>query len=108
MTLLLYLTLLSMTMSRSIHVAANGIISFSQWLSDGLYVPCLLYRLLCQQTLGFFHVLAIVQFCSDSGCVYLFGSCFFPDVCLGVPRTFIKGSFTCGLLEFPPLTWGTL
>ena len=86
MTLLLYLTSRSVTMSRPIHVAANGIISFSQWLSDGLYVPCLPYPLLCQKTLGFFMSWPLYSSAVTLGCVYLFGSCFSPDVCLGVPE----------------------
>ena len=106
MTLLLYLTSRSMTMSRSIHVAANGIISFSQWLSDGLYVPCLLYRLLCQQTLGFFHVLAIVQFCSDSGVCVSFWIMFFSGCMPRSPPNFYKRKLHLWTPGIPPAHLG--
>ena len=48
--------------SRSIHVAANGIISFFLWLSSipCIYITSLFIHLLISH-LGYFHVLAIVN-----------------------------------------------
>ena len=57
---LLCLTLLSMIISVSIHVAANGIVSFLWPSNIPLYMPHL-YPFLCQWTLGCFHVLAILN-----------------------------------------------
>ena len=53
----------SMTISKSIHVAANGIISLFLWLSN---IPCLLYPFFFIHSylgghLGCFHILAIVN-----------------------------------------------
>ena len=52
-----------MIISRSIHVAENGIISFFLWLIvfHCIYVPLLLYPLICRWALDSFHVLAIVN-----------------------------------------------
>ena len=55
-----WLTSFSMTLSRSIHVAANGITSFFLMGFHCIYVPHL-YLFLCQWYLGCFPVLAIVN-----------------------------------------------
>ena len=55
--LLLWLTSLSITISRPIHVDANGIISlfFNGWvISHCIYVPHLLYQFLCWWTINDF------------------------------------------------------
>ena len=59
-------TSLSMTISRTIRVAANGVISFFFMMSNipCIYVPHLLY-LFISGHLGCFHVLAIVKNCND-------------------------------------------
>ena len=54
---------LSMIISRSIHIAANGIISFFLWLSS---IPLYMYSIFFIYSsvsghLGYFHVLAIVN-----------------------------------------------
>ena len=74
--LLLWLISLSMTVSGSIHIAANGSISCFWWLSSvplsvcvcvctygyvHTHPPHLLYPFLCQWQLGCFHVLAVVN-----------------------------------------------
>ena len=56
----LCLILLSMIISVSIHVAANGIVSFLWPSNIPLYMPHLCPSL-CQWTLGCFHVLAILN-----------------------------------------------
>ena len=60
-----WLTSLSMTISRSIHIAANGIILFFFYgwvIFHCVYVPHLLYPFLCWWThLGCFYVLVIVN-----------------------------------------------
>ena len=61
----LWVTTFSMKISRSIHVTANGIISFFLWLSNTLlcvYV-CVphIYPFIVDGHLGCFHVLAIVN-----------------------------------------------
>ena len=67
----LYLTLLSMIIFRSIHVAANGIISFffSQVIVPCLYIPHLLYPFLCWWTVSLFP-------CPDSAAVTVMGHIF--------------------------------
>ena len=62
----LWLTLLSMITSRSIHVVANGIISFFLWLNGiFMYTDTYIYRFFIHSSvnghLGCFHVLAIVN-----------------------------------------------
>ena len=79
----LWLISLKMIISRSIHVAANGIISFFLRLSGisivYIYVPHL-YPFICC-----FHVLAIVNSAAVSIiCIYLFELYFCPDICPGV------------------------
>ena len=60
----LFLTLLSMRVSSSIHVAANGIILFFFMLSSiplCIYTPHHLNPIICDGHSGCFHILAIVN-----------------------------------------------
>ena len=68
----LFLTSLSMIISRSIHVASNGIISFFLWLSNislcvsvcvcvCVCMPHLLYPFICQWTFRLLPYLAIIN-----------------------------------------------
>ena len=69
-----WLTSYSMIISRSIHVAARGIISFFLWLSNIplymcmcvyiIYIPCLLYPFLCWWTLRLLPCLGYCKQCS--------------------------------------------
>ena len=72
------LTSLSMIISRSIHVTANGIISFFLWLSNIPLYPILLYPLLCQWILRLLpYILAVVNSPAvNTGCMYLFFACY--------------------------------
>ena len=86
MFLLLCLTLLSMTISRSIPLVANGIISlFNAWIISIVYINTyhtLLSITLVSGLLGCFHVLAIVimlQWILEW--MYPFRPCFSPDIC---------------------------
>ena len=62
-----WLTSFSMTISRSFHVAANGIISFFLWLSNILciYVPHLLYPFLCWWTFRLLPCLGYCKWCCN-------------------------------------------
>ena len=53
-----FLTSLSRIISRSIHVAANDIISLFLWLNNILliYIPNVLYLFICQWTLRYFFL----------------------------------------------------
>ena len=70
-----WLASLNMIISKTIHVAVNGIISFFLWPSNiplyiyvyiyiyiytYIYTPHILYPFICQWTDGCFHVLAVV------------------------------------------------
>ena len=58
----LYLTLLDMIISRSIHVAADGIISFFAWLNNiSLYIFTTFSLSIQVATFMFFHALAIIN-----------------------------------------------
>ena len=87
-TVFLCLTSLSMTISRSIHVAANGIITFffmAEIYSIVYINHNFLIHLSVDGHLVCFHVSAIVNSVQWTlGCMYIFESCFFPDICPGV------------------------
>ena len=72
------LTSLSMIISRSIHVTANGIISFFLWLSNTPLYPVLLYPLPCRWILRLLPcILAVVNSAAgNTGCMYLFFACY--------------------------------
>ena len=85
----LYLTLLSVIISRSIHLAANDIISLFEWLSSSPFVcvctPHLLYSLICQWT---FMLLPCLGYCKQH-CSEHWGACIllnrgFLDMCSGM------------------------
>ena len=78
-----------MTISRSIHVAANGIFPSFLWLSNiplYVYLPHLLYPFSVDGHLGCFHVLAIVNSTTVSieVRVFLFELWFSLGICAGV------------------------
>ena len=74
---LLWLTSLGMTISRSIHVATKGIISFfNGWeISHCIYVPHVLYPFLCQWT---FRLLPCLSYCKQC-CREHWGACILSD-----------------------------
>ena len=78
--LLLSHTSLIMTISRSIHVPVNGIISFSLWLRNIPLSVCttsLSIPLLMDGHLGGFHVLAVVNSAAmNIGCMCSLEPCF--------------------------------
>ena len=82
-----WLTSLSMTLSRSIHVAADGIISLfgSRVIFHCVHVPRL-YPFLCQWTFRLLLCLGYCKQCCNEpwGYRYPFGSCFSQDMCPGV------------------------
>ena len=83
----LSLTLLSMIISRSIHVAANGIILFFLWLSSiPLYIcTSSFYPFLCWWMFSLFPCLDLANSATmNTRCMYLFELCFSLDKCLWV------------------------
>ena len=94
----LCLTSLSMTLSRSIHVAANGIIHYFQWLRNTPWRftiwatreahICTHIFLIHSSVNGHFdcsHFLAIVNSASVNIGVHIsFWTCFFPEICTEV------------------------
>ena len=91
---LFWLTSLSMTISSCIHVAVNGIISFffkAKLISHCIYVPHILYPLICGWTLRLFPCLAIVK----SAAMNLGGALYFWIIVLSgyMPRNGIAGSY---------------
>ena len=85
-----WFTSLSTIISRSIHVAANGIMSFffmAESVFHCIYVPHLLYPF-CPWTfrfhLGCFHVLAVVNSAMNIGVHVCFLDSFRLDICPGV------------------------
>ena len=83
-----WVTSLSMIISSYFHFAANGIISFFLWLSNiplSLYVPYLIYTLLCQWTFRLLPCLGChKQCCTEYWVWYLFKLCFSLHRCPGV------------------------
>ena len=75
-----WLTSLSMIISRSIHVAANGIFySFYGWvIFHCTYIPHFLYPFICWWT---FRLLMLLW---TLGCIFLFKLEFSPDICPGM------------------------
>ena len=69
--------LLNMIISRFIHVAANGIISFFLWLSNVTRLP---EPFVCWWT---FRLLPCL-ICCKQWCVYFFTVWFSPDICPGM------------------------
>ena len=64
MRFLLCLTSLNMIISRSTNVAANGVVSYSSWLSDiPLYICTILYPFLSQWTLRLLPCLGYCKHC---------------------------------------------
>ena len=82
-----WLTLLYMTASRSIHISANdSFISYiTQWYSLVYMDHIFFIHSSFNGYLDCFHVLAIVNSAAWTlGCTYPFRSCFSPDICPGV------------------------
>ena len=93
-----------MIISRSIHVAANGIISFFYWLNYtplykwSIIKPHLHYRFIYQWTFMFFHVLAIVNFVAMNIRVHVsFHIMIFSGY---MPRSEIVGSYSSHIFSF--------
>ena len=87
-TIFLCLTSLSMTVSRFSHVAANGIITFF-FMAEKYSIVYINHNFFIHLSvdghLVCFHVLAIVNSVQLTlGCMCIFESCFFPDICPGV------------------------
>ena len=85
----LWLTLLSMIISRSIYVAANAIISFFFYgwiLVHCTYILHLFYPLICWQTFRLLPCLGttVSSVAMNMGCVYLLELGFSLDICPGV------------------------
>ena len=61
----LCLTPINMTIPRSVHVAANDVISFFLWMSNNIPLYACVYHIFIYSSvsghLGYFHVLAIVN-----------------------------------------------
>ena len=95
----LWLTSLSMVISRSIHVAANGIISFFLWLSifHCVYVPIFIPSSV-DGHLGCFHVLATVNIAAMNIGVY--ASFRIMVFFRYMPRSGIAGSSGTSILSF--------
>ena len=95
-----WLTSLSMIISRSIYVLANGIISFFLWLSSihCTFLPRLFYPFLCQWTFSCFHVLAIVTSVTVNTQVHVS----FPIIVFStfMPRSGIAGSYGNSIFSF--------
>ena len=73
-TVFVFVWFLSMIISRSIHVAEHGIISFFSWMSNiPLYrcIPRFLYPLICQWTFRWFLCLLWRVLLWTYGCMYL-------------------------------------
>ena len=91
-----------MIISRSSHVAANGIISFFSWLSSiplqYIYAPHLLYPLICDGHLGCFHVLATVNSAAVNRGVH--GSFRIIFLSRYTPRSGIAGSYGKSIFNF--------
>ena len=89
----LWLTSLSMIISRSIHVAANEILFYCWVIFHYIYVS-LLYPFLCQWHLGCFHVLAIVM---NTGVHASFQIMVFSGY---MPRSGVAGSYDSSVFSF--------
>ena len=87
-----------MVISRSVHVAANGIISFDLWLIfPCVYIPHL-YLFIYHWTLGCFHVLAVVNgAATNTGVNVSFRIMIFSRY---LPRSGIAGSYGNSVFSF--------
>ena len=81
-----WLTSLSMIISKSIHVAANGILSFFyDWVASIVYMyHKILTHSFVNGQLSCFHVLVVALFSAAMNKWYLFKLEFSPDICPGV------------------------
>ena len=97
----LWLTSVSMIISRSIHVAANGIISFFfyDWvIFHCIYVPHVIYPFFCRWTCRLLPCLAIVNSAArNTGMHILFRIMFFSGY---MPRSGIAGSYGSSIFSF--------
>ena len=79
------LTSLNIIISRSVHVVANGIISFFLWLSGILLFIYTTSLLSVYGHLNCFHVLALVNSAAvNIGYMHLLGLWFSPGICPGI------------------------
>ena len=96
----LWLTSLNMQISRSIHVAANGIISFFYWLNDTPLYMNHIFSVLSSvnKQLAYFYLLAIVSSAAmNTGVHVSFWVMFFSGY---MPRSGITGSNGISIFSF--------
>ena len=94
-----WLTSSSMTFSRSVHVVANGLISFFLMTNIPLYMYHIFFiHSSVDRYSGCFHVLAIVNSLQGtSWCMYLFRPCSSLDIC---PEVGLQGYMVVLFLVF--------
>ena len=97
----LWVTSLNMMISRSIHVAANGIISFllmAEYIFHFIYMSHLLYLFIYWWTFRLFPILAIVNNAAvNTGVHVSFQTMFFSGY---MPRSGIAGSYGNSVFSF--------